>query len=174
MTTMRACFLFLGGLIAGISLTIVLFLPLPRAVAAPSASGGFPDVSPDHYAAASVKALKAKGIVQGYPDGAYKGNLPVTRYEAAMLLARFAQYYEKSHAPLSAAASTDPVSASAPEGHWAKDSQVYLATNGFASPKSPLFAPPGKAAMTANEFADSTSVMVDQLSSRSLAPRPEN
>ncbi|BAS28880.1 S-layer homology domain-containing protein [Limnochorda pilosa] len=48
----------------------------------------FPDVPPDHWAAESVELLRAAGLVIGYPDGEYKGNRQLTRYEWAMIVSR--------------------------------------------------------------------------------------
>src|SRR5690554_4299630 len=50
----------------------------------------FPDVPPDHWAAESVELLRAAGLVIGYPDGEFKGNRQLTRYEWAMITARLA------------------------------------------------------------------------------------
>ena len=46
----------------------------------------FPDVPENHWASDAVAALAAKGLVEGYPDGTFKGNIALTRYEAAALL----------------------------------------------------------------------------------------
>jgi len=42
----------------------------------------------NHWAYDAVSHLAAKGIIQGYPDGTYRGNQPMTRYEMSMLVAR--------------------------------------------------------------------------------------
>lgn len=52
------------------------------------AQGPFTDVPADHWAYAAVKMLKDQGLVEGYPDGEYKGTRTLTRYEMAMLVAR--------------------------------------------------------------------------------------
>lgn len=48
----------------------------------------FPDVNTKHWAADAVAQLAAKGIVEGYPDGTFKGNRQATRWEVAMVIAR--------------------------------------------------------------------------------------
>jgi len=48
----------------------------------------FSDVPFSHWAYDSVNKLAAKGILQGYPDGRYKGNQTVTRYHLAMTTAK--------------------------------------------------------------------------------------
>ncbi len=46
----------------------------------------FPDVPWDHWAYDAVATLAEKGIIVGYPDGYFKGNRPLTRYEFACAL----------------------------------------------------------------------------------------
>ncbi|SHH31296.1 S-layer homology domain-containing protein [Thermosipho atlanticus] len=46
------------------------------------------DVPTDHWAYESIEALVNAGIVQGYPDGTFRGATNVTRYEVAVLLSR--------------------------------------------------------------------------------------
>jgi len=48
----------------------------------------FSDVPFSHWAYDAVNKLAAKGILQGYPDGRYKGNQTVTRYALAMVTAK--------------------------------------------------------------------------------------
>lgn len=47
---------------------------------------GFKDVSSDHWAAEAVETLHANDVVQGYPDGEFKGDKTMTRYEYAQML----------------------------------------------------------------------------------------
>ncbi|NCC91453.1 MAG: S-layer protein, partial [Spirochaetia bacterium] len=59
------------------------------AFAAPAfAANPFMDVPMNHWAYDAVGQLAARGIVSGYPDGTYKGNQPITRYEMASVIAR--------------------------------------------------------------------------------------
>jgi len=59
------------------------------AFAAPAfAANPFVDVPMNHWAYDAISQLAAKGIIQGYPDGTYRGNRPMTRYEMSMLVAR--------------------------------------------------------------------------------------
>ena len=46
----------------------------------------FPDVADTHWAYEAVTRLKKEGIITGYPDGLFKGNRMITRYEMAALL----------------------------------------------------------------------------------------
>jgi len=50
--------------------------------------GPFPDVPIDHWAYDAVEYLASKGFVEGYPDGEFKGDRTLTRYEYAMIIAR--------------------------------------------------------------------------------------
>ncbi len=59
------------------------------AFAAPAlAANPFMDVPMNHWAYDAIGQLAASGIVNGYPDGTFKGNQPMTRYEMATLVAR--------------------------------------------------------------------------------------
>lgn len=60
--------------------------PAVSRVAAP-----FKDVPPNHWAAGLVEKARSLGLVQGYPDGTFRGNERVTRYELAAILARLAE-----------------------------------------------------------------------------------
>lgn len=51
-------------------------------------SGVFKDIPAKHWAESSVKAVKEAGVMGGYPDGTFKGDQPVTRYELAAALAK--------------------------------------------------------------------------------------
>lgn len=55
---------------------------------APASAGPFDDVPTDHWAYEAVNTLQMEGIVEGYPDGTFKGNRSFTRYEMAMVIAR--------------------------------------------------------------------------------------
>lgn len=50
--------------------------------------GAFPDVPLDHWSYDAVEYLASKGFVQGYPDGEFKGDNTLTRYEWALIVAR--------------------------------------------------------------------------------------
>lgn len=59
------------------------FLVFSRVSAEP-----FPDVPLTHWAYDAVEYLASKGLVVGYPDGEFKGDRMLTRYEYAMIIAR--------------------------------------------------------------------------------------
>ncbi|MGI6075646.1 MAG: S-layer homology domain-containing protein [Pyramidobacter sp.] len=59
------------------------------AVAAPAfAANPFSDVPMNHWAYDAVEELASKGILEGYPNGTFKGNRAMTRYEIATMVAR--------------------------------------------------------------------------------------
>lgn len=60
------------------------------AFAAPAlaATNPFMDVPQGHWSYDAVGLLASRGIVSGYPDGAFKGAQPATRYEMASVVAR--------------------------------------------------------------------------------------
>jgi len=55
----------------------------------------FSDVPAGHWAKEAVEALAAKGIVVGFPDGTYRGNENLTRYQAALIIYRLLQQIEE-------------------------------------------------------------------------------
>src|ERR1700761_4266141 len=48
----------------------------------------FSDVPANHWAYQAIQSLAADGLIEGYPDGKFKGDRPLTRYEMAVLVAR--------------------------------------------------------------------------------------
>jgi hypothetical protein len=61
----------------------------PPAVVEPGSSA-FPDVPGYHWAAKFVEKVRVLGLMQGYPDGTFRGDKPLTRYEMAAILAMLA------------------------------------------------------------------------------------
>ena len=52
------------------------------------AANPFSDVSTDDWAYQAVSDLSDQGVVEGYPDGTFKGERNMTRYELAQVIAR--------------------------------------------------------------------------------------
>ncbi|MDY3956994.1 MAG: ESPR-type extended signal peptide-containing protein [Allisonella histaminiformans] len=48
----------------------------------------FPDVASNHWAYNEIAQLHGNGIIEGYPDGTFKGDRMMTRYEFAMMVYR--------------------------------------------------------------------------------------
>lgn len=51
----------------------------------------FPDVPENHWAYEFVNSLAQRGLLVGYPDGEFKGNQSMTRYEFAAVIYRALQ-----------------------------------------------------------------------------------
>lgn len=74
-------------------LALVFSLCVP-AIAAPL----FSDVPSEHWAKDAVANLAAKGMLEGYPDGTFKGDRAATRWEMAMVVARLLAKMEQENA----------------------------------------------------------------------------
>ena len=68
-----------------VSLLVLVAFVLTTMVAS---ANPFSDVPFSHWAYDAVNKLAAKGLLQGYPDGTYKGEKHVTRYALAMVTAK--------------------------------------------------------------------------------------
>lgn len=66
--------------------------PAPK----PTAQRGalFVDVPGDHYAASDLKFLVERGIITGLPNGEFQGGKALSRYDAAVLIARAVRYLQ--------------------------------------------------------------------------------
>lgn len=89
----------LSWLVLALAMVVSMFRP---AMSAPM----FPDV-PDMWAKDAVAALAAKGILEGYPDGTFKGDRAATRYEVAMIVARLLAKMEQENATFATKADLD-------------------------------------------------------------------
>ena len=83
--------------------SMLMFSMVVPALAAPL----FPDVPDNHWAKDAVAALAAKGLVEGYPDGTFKGDRAATRWETAMIVARLLSKMEQAHATFATKAELD-------------------------------------------------------------------
>ena len=63
----------------------------------------FPDVPKDHWAYTYVKSLADRGYLEGYPDGEFKGDRAMTRYEYATVIYRALQNGAPNYADMSRA-----------------------------------------------------------------------
>lgn len=52
------------------------------------AANPFSDVEADHWAYDAVQEMVDAGVIEGYPDGTYRGDRNLTRYEMAQMVAR--------------------------------------------------------------------------------------
>jgi len=84
---------------------LVLVLPWP-ALAAPL----MPDVPDGHWGRDAVATLVARGLVEGYPDGTWKGDRATSRWEVALLVARLLDRLGQEEATLATRAQVEEVS----------------------------------------------------------------
>ncbi|RIH82815.1 S-layer protein SlpA [Calidithermus terrae] len=54
----------------------------------------FSDVPAGHWAQEAVEAITGRGIIVGFPDGTFRGNENLTRYQAALIIYRLLQQLE--------------------------------------------------------------------------------
>ena len=69
---------FMATVLAGLS-----FATTPAMAAK---SNPFVDVSKDHWAYSAIQKLVDDGVLEGYPDGTYRGNKLMDRYEMAAMV----------------------------------------------------------------------------------------
>ncbi len=69
-------------------IAVILAAILSLALVAPALAQPFADVPTEHWAYDAIAELAAKGLIEGYPDGAFRGDRAMTRYEMAMVVAR--------------------------------------------------------------------------------------
>jgi hypothetical protein len=81
----RTC---IPGRLRRAGLRVALMLAMAALLGRPAGAVPFADVPANHWAYADIQALAAAGLVDGYPDGAFKGDRPLTRYEMAVIVAR--------------------------------------------------------------------------------------
>ena len=67
---------------------LAALLPLTMMGAVSLAANPFADVTPDDWAYQAVSELSEEGVVSGHPDGIFRGERNVTRYEMAQITAR--------------------------------------------------------------------------------------
>ncbi len=79
----------LGGLILVSALILLAGSALAQEI-------NFRDVPQDHWAKTAVYDLVKRGVTQGYPDGTYRGDKSITRYETAMFLSKLAAMLDSS------------------------------------------------------------------------------
>lgn len=62
------------------------------------AANPFSDVTPSDWAYQSVSQLAAAGVINGYPDGTFKGQNNITRFEMAQMVAKAMANQERANA----------------------------------------------------------------------------
>lgn len=74
----------------------LLIAALVAVVAGRSQAGVFADVPFTHWAYQAVEKLASVGVLEGYPDGKFRGPQPMTRYEFAVALVRAYDWMKKT------------------------------------------------------------------------------
>lgn len=64
----------------------------------------FSDISANHWAKKQVYKIVELGVTRGYPDGTFRGNKTLNRYEVAVFLANLAEALERKIEDMSSAA----------------------------------------------------------------------
>ena len=136
----------------------------------------FSDVPEDHWAASAVRKLSDEGVLTGYSDSTYRGDRPVTRYELAVALARFAEFIEAGRNTLGTG-NNGKVSGSIKKSdypEWAYNSIDFLTRNLFLKENSPIIADGSKPA-TDEDLAQSFSSIAARIVELEVAdPGPED
>ncbi len=86
-------------------LAVTIAAALVFALVAPAFAQPFADVPTNHWAYDAIAELAAKGIVEGFPDGTFRGDRAMTRFEMAMIVARLLARIESIQIPAPAAPS---------------------------------------------------------------------
>lgn len=82
--------------LAGLCSGAVAFAQTGNGTTHPANTGGlFTDVPTDHWAYADLIYLADRGIIEGLPGGTFKGTEALSRFDAAVLVARAVKYLEK-------------------------------------------------------------------------------
>ena len=97
----------------------------------------YPDVDSSRWSASKIQWAKENDLVEGYPDGSFRPDTPVTRAELITVLenaAKFAKTKQGETAQL--VADKDPVNFSDVDNHWAAQTiETMSAYCGVASPE---------------------------------------
>ena len=80
-------------------LAIAVAASLVLAIISPAFAQPFADTPTNHWAYDAIAELAAKGLIEGYPDGTFKGDRAMTRYEMAMVVARLLARIESIQIP---------------------------------------------------------------------------
>jgi hypothetical protein len=130
-------------------------------------SGGFGDVPTGHFAGDAVSKMAALGVMAPGKAGAkFDGNKPVTRYELALTLWRFAKYLDgvdkQQKGKLKASAPTSGA-----------DAVKKLIAEGYLPKNTPL-AKEGSKAVTASQLSDALTAVIVQMRARKVPISPDS
>ncbi|OGC21590.1 hypothetical protein A3J90_08580 [candidate division WOR-1 bacterium RIFOXYC2_FULL_37_10] len=78
---------------------LILLVLFALALSLPASAEKFRDMGNDHWAADSVYDLVEREITNGFPDGTFRGNEKLSRYETAQFLSKMAKSIENNVKP---------------------------------------------------------------------------
>ena len=73
---------------------MIIVLGLAGSALAQTSEVRIKDLPDDHWGYAAVYDLIRLGVTKGYPDGTYRGDKPMSRYEAALFLSKLSKSFE--------------------------------------------------------------------------------
>ena len=91
----------------------------------------FADVEANKFYSRAIYWAKEAGIANGYGDGTFGPNDPVTREQTACFLANFAKAYKEYEAPAAVDAALAGYADGKKTSGWAKDSVAWAVENGI-------------------------------------------
>ncbi|MBI2841951.1 MAG: S-layer homology domain-containing protein [Armatimonadetes bacterium] len=118
----------------------------------PKPKPSFSDVPLDHWAAPAVSQIAEMGIIKGYPDSTFKGDRPVTRYELAVAIARFAEFVDLALKTVVSSPQKSATDKGVDCPVWARNSIELLRFNQVLPADSPIIRE-GQKAATAEDLA---------------------
>lgn len=126
----------------------------------------FKDVPNDHWAKETVDMMAQAGVMNGYPDGTFKGEKPVTRYELSVALAKMVEFIQASQKPI---LTGDTKLEIAPSAHWAAKSRLFLRCEGFLPKDSPVLKE-GSRLVACTELGNALALVSSRLIELSVPP----
>lgn len=125
------------------------------------------DVPGDHWAKDAVNMVAQNGVMNGYPDGTFKGDRHVTRYELCVALANMVQFIQASQKPV--ISGDDKKTDSVQTANWATHSIDLLKNDGFLPKDSPLLKD-GSKEITCKELGDALAQVSAKLIELNVPP----
>ncbi|OPZ82192.1 MAG: Cellulosome-anchoring protein precursor [bacterium ADurb.Bin429] len=114
-------------------------------------AGFFPDVPDGTRLSRDVTDAAYHQLMEGFPDGAFRPELPLTRAGAVMVYARLLSVSLEGFMVLPGASVSLPEYADVPPAHWMRAAAAYLAERGMLPPvEGDRFVPEGP--VTRGEF----------------------
>ena len=146
---------------------LMLGAALAIAGAASAQTGGFKDIPAGHFAGEAVSKMATAGVMAPDKKGTgFNGNKPVTRYELALTLWRFAQYLERA----------DKQHKSKFQAQAPKDGSTavkQLVAMGYL-PKNSLLAADGAKVVTATQLADALTAVIIKVRANKIPVSPDS